>query len=98
MITGKCLGSAFSQILFRFASENFRYPETLSEIITDHGMTTEQYQEKVQSASQSRWQEMGLSEDEIKTRTQEQLERQADCDGAGLNHSQGGARYGQNNR
>lgn len=72
--------------------------KTTSEIITEQGITTDQYQEKVRSASQERWKEMGLSEDEIKTRTQDQIERQAECDGMGLNHSQSGARYGQNNR
>lgn len=70
--------------------------KTMAEVITDQGMTIEQYQEKVQAAAQERWQEMGLSEEEIQTRTQAQTERQADCDGTGSGQGQSGLRFGQN--
>ncbi len=70
--------------------------KTLSEVIADQDMTLDQYHEKVQTVSQDRWQEMGLSEEEIQTRTQDQLDRQENCDGTGTNMEQGGYRGGQN--
>jgi hypothetical protein len=70
--------------------------KTLSEVIADQDMTLDQYHEKVQTAAQDRWQEMGLSEEEIQTRTQDQLNRQENCDGTGTNSGQGGYRGGQN--
>ena len=72
--------------------------KTMGEVIADQGMTTDQYKEKVQTAAQERWQEMGLSDEEIQTRTQAQTERQADCDGTGFGQNHGGSRFGQNNR
>lgn len=72
--------------------------KAMGEVIADQGMTTDQYKEKVQTAAQERWQEMGLSDEEIQTRTQAQTERQADCDGTGSGQNQGGLRFGQNNR
>ena len=69
--------------------------KTLSEVIADQDMTLDQYHEKVQAAAQDRWQEMGLSEEEIQTRTQEQLDRQENCDGTGTGSGQGGYRHGQ---
>lgn len=72
--------------------------KTMAEVIADQGMTTEQFQEKVRSSSQEHWQEMGLSDEEIQTRTENQVERQADCDGTGSGQNQGGSRFGQNNR
>jgi hypothetical protein len=59
-------------------------------------MTMEQYHEKVQAAAQERWHSMGLSEEEIKQRAQDQEERQANCDGTGKNQGQGGYRNAQN--
>jgi hypothetical protein len=70
--------------------------KTMSEVISGQGMTTEQYHAKVQSAAQDRWQEMGLSQEEIQQRTQDQKQRQANCDGTGNNLGQGGYRNGQN--
>lgn len=68
--------------------------KTMAEVISDQGLTTEQFQEKVRTAVQERWQEMGLSQEEIQERTQAQQERQANCDGTGT--GQGGFRHGQN--
>lgn len=70
--------------------------KTLSEVIADQDMTLDQYHKAVQESSQDRWAEMGLSEEEIQTRAQDQLERQENCDGAGANMGQGGYRNGQN--
>jgi multidrug efflux pump subunit AcrB len=70
--------------------------KTLSEVITDQDMTLDQYHEKVQAAAQDRWKAMGLSQEEIQTRTQDQLDRQENCDGAGTGSGQGGYRGGQN--
>jgi hypothetical protein len=73
--------------------------KTMADVIADQGMTTEQYQEKVQTAAQERWQEMGLSDEEIQTRTQAQTERQSDCDGTGSGLGQGqGYRHGSINQ
>lgn len=69
--------------------------KTLSEVIADQDMTLDQYHEKIQAASQDRWQEMNLSQEEIQTRTQEQIERQENCDGTGTGSGQVGYRHGQ---
>lgn len=70
--------------------------KTLSEVINDQDMTLDQYHEKVQAAAQDRWKEMGLSQEEIQTRTQDQLDRQENCDGVGTGSGRGGYRGGQN--
>ena len=67
----------------------------LSEVISNQEMTVEQYHENIQQASQNKWQDMGLSEEEIQKRTQDQLDRQADCDGTGMDQQHTGSRYGQ---
>lgn len=64
--------------------------KTMLQIAQDKGMTLEQYQQKMQEASQSRWQDRGLSTEEIVTRTAAQAERQADCDGTGNQQHMGG--------
>lgn len=68
--------------------------KTMSQVISDKGMTTEQFQEQIREATKERWQEMGLSDEEIQERTEQQQERQANCDGSGLNQNQ----YGNRNR
>lgn len=62
--------------------------KTLLEVATELGISADQLHEKIQASSKQHWQEMGLSEEEIKERTAAQEQRQADCDGSG-NH-QGG--------
>lgn len=69
--------------------------KNMSQVISDQGMTTEQFQENVREAANNRWQEMGLSDEEIQERTEKQQERQANCEGSGLEHNQYGYR---NNR
>jgi len=67
--------------------------KTMAEIISDKGITAEQYKEKVQKSSQERWKEMGLSDEEIQRRVQAQEKRQANCDNIGTNYGiQGGLR------
>jgi len=70
--------------------------KTIAQIAADQGMTFDQYQEKVQTAAQERWKTMGLNDEEIKQRTQDQQDRQANCDGSGQNLGQGGYHNGQN--
>jgi hypothetical protein len=70
--------------------------KTIVQIATDQGMTLDQYHEKVQAAAQEQWKTMGLSDEEIKQRTEDQEQRQASCDGTGQNLGQGGSRNGQN--
>ncbi len=69
--------------------------KTMSQVISDQNMTTEQYQEQVREAANNRWQEMGLSGEEIQERTEKQQERQANCDGSGTAQNQYGNRNGQ---
>lgn len=64
--------------------------QTMLQIAEDQGLTEEQFQAKMQEASAARWQERGLSADEIQARTDAQVERQADCDGSGDHQGQGG--------
>ncbi len=64
--------------------------KTMLEIAKDQGLSAEQYQAKMREASAARWQARGLSDAEIKERTQAQVERQADCDGSGDHQGQGG--------
>lgn len=68
--------------------------KTMLEIAKDQGLSTEQYQAKMREVSAARWQARGLSDEEIKQRTQAQAERQADCDGTGDHQGQGG--FGRN--
>ncbi len=70
--------------------------KTMSQVVSDQGMTTEQFQEQVREAANNRWQEMGLSDEEIQERTETQQERQANCDGSGSAQNQYGNRNGQN--
>lgn len=70
--------------------------KTMSQVISDQGMTTEQYQEQVREAVNNRWQKMDLSDEEIQARTEKQQERQANCDGSGSAQNQYGNRNGQN--
>jgi len=72
--------------------------KTMSEVISDKGLTIDQYHENIQVASQEHWQEMGLSESEVQQKTEEQTQRQADCDGTGLNLNQGTHRNGRSNQ
>jgi hypothetical protein len=62
--------------------------KTMLQVAEDQGLTLEQYQAKVRDAAQSRWEDRGLSAEEIATRTAEQTERQADCDGTGTGAQQ----------
>lgn len=68
--------------------------KTMLQVAEDQGLTLEQYQAKVRAAAQTRWEDRGLSAEEIATRTAEQTERQADCDGTGTGAQQH-AGYGQ---
>lgn len=68
--------------------------KTMLQIAADKGMTQEQLQTKLRESAAARWQDRGLSAEEIQQRTATQQERQADCDGSGERMGQGG--YGQN--
>lgn len=72
--------------------------KTMAEIIAEKGLSTEEYQAKMQAAAKSRWEKIGLSAEEIQKRTDAQQERQANCDGTGANEGQGGRGYGRNNQ
>lgn len=69
--------------------------QTMLQVAEDQGLTNEQFQSKMREASAARWQERGLSAEEVQTRTEAQVERQADCDGTGDHQGQGGFGRGQ---
>lgn len=62
--------------------------KTMLQVAEDQGLTLEQYQAKVRAAAQNRWEDRGLSAEEIATRTADQAARQADCDGTGTGAGQ----------
>ncbi|HPF30880.1 MAG TPA: hypothetical protein PLO25_01020 [Candidatus Saccharibacteria bacterium] len=68
--------------------------KTIQQIALEKGMTTDQYKEKIREISKSHWKEIGLSDEEIQERTQKQQDRQANCDGSGLNQN----KYGLSNK
>lgn len=72
--------------------------KTMAEIIAEKGLSTEDYQAKMQAAAKSRWEKMGLSAEEIQKRTDAQQERQANCDGTGTGGNQTSKGYGRNSR
>ena len=54
--------------------------KTMSQIAVDQGLTEEQYQANMQTAAEARWQERGVSSEEIAERTAEREQRQASTD------------------
>jgi len=64
--------------------------KTLFQIIEDQGLTENQFREEMSVAAEARWQERGLSAEEVAERQAMRLENQGNCDGTG------GGRHGMN--
>lgn len=69
--------------------------KTMTEIVEEKGMTIEEVQMQTRAAAMERWQEKGLSDEEIQERVEFQEEKQAECDGTGANQGEGGFRGGR---
>lgn len=70
--------------------------KTMDQLMTEKGVSYTTFQEKMRAAAQQRWQDRGLSSDEIKDRTTWQAERQATATHDGSGQNMGG--YGHQNR
>jgi hypothetical protein len=64
--------------------------KTLYQIIEEKGLTQDQFHEQMGTAAEARWQERGLSAEEIAQRQTQRAANQGDCDGTG------GGRHGAN--
>ncbi len=64
--------------------------KTLYQIIEEKGLTQDQFHEQMGEAAEARWQERGLSAEEVAQRQTQRAENQGDCDGTG------GGRHGAN--
>jgi len=67
--------------------------KTMAQIAQDKGLSLEQWKQKMTEFARQRWQEMGLSQEEIAEREEWRSQRQANCDGSGVNRGTGG--YGR---
>jgi hypothetical protein len=57
--------------------------KTMLQVAEENGVSMEKLRETVRANAQKRWEEKGLSDEEIKARQQSMEERQANCDGDG---------------
>lgn len=69
---------------------------TFAEIAEEKGISLDEWHQEMQEKTQERWQEMGLSDEEIQERVQRMEERHAECDGTGSMNRFGGKGFGKN--
>lgn len=73
--------------------------KTMDQILADKKISEETFQAKVREASKARWENRGLSADEVQSRVSDQqkrqLENQEDCDGSGSHDGQSQNGYGR---
>ena len=69
--------------------------KTFVELAQEKGISLEQIHEQMEQKAKERWQEMGLSQEEIEERERLMEERHANCDGGGMMRF-GGQRMGGN--
>lgn len=85
--------------LFKMTSEELSEKletKTMLEVAEEKGIDQTELQAKMRELSKARWAEKGLTNSEIAERVAFQEDRQANCDGTGSNHAQGG--FGRVNR
>lgn len=70
--------------------------QTMLQIAQEKGISTEDFQAKMREASAARWQDRGVSAEQVQERAAAQAERQADCDGTGEHRAEGG--FGRNQK
>ena len=66
--------------------------KTLAQIAEEKGKTLEEFRAEMNKIAEARWEERGLTDEQIAQRQAERAERQANCDGTG----DGSHHYGQN--
>ena len=70
--------------------------KTFLEIAEEQGVNQDTFHEAMETKARARWEEVGLSEEEITERLRQREERQASCDGSGpLMNGEGGEGFGK---
>jgi hypothetical protein len=79
----KILGITVDELKKQLESKN------LEEIAKSKGLNEDELHSQIQSAAQKRWKDRGLSDSEIKNRTEAMQKRQTECNGTGSSISNG---------